>query len=178
MNSLTGQIREKTGRSTYKAILLKPLGETQTQEPIKTPTGLANYDVNPRRLRIYRMIAAHYFTPKEMFWKRSKNETYELHLQNTSYERGESHIQYINADSGAPIVLQEIGGIVHGPKTLSRLFKVEHINAAAMTLKSNAGLVIMIVVFAAGFAIGALVFQNMPAITHALSPKATPTPFR
>lgn len=151
MNSLIGWIREKMGRSTYKAVLLQPV-------------------INPLDMGTlrYEAVKAHYFKPNDLLWK-NKHETYELHAENVSYQRGEAKLLFINRLTGGPVAFGELGGTVFSPEALTQVIAAEWARYVHASLKgAGMGALISIVLFGFGLTVGALLGLNWEAIMNAV----------
>jgi len=169
MNRLVGQIREKTGRSVWKAYLVREVSHGSRVLPLMKPDAKTPYVpsvIDKKPLRIWYIIAGKYFSPNEQFWKHGKDRTYELHLENMSLAKGETKATYINFDSGAPVGLDEIQAVVYPPQVLFKLFATEHVKAAVQSAKGmNTGLVLGIILFSFGLVVGLLIGMNTGIFT-------------
>lgn len=179
MNSFFGWTREKLGRTTYKAALMVPLGETNPTYPTFKPDLKTPFKPEAgKKIRCYRAIKGHYFKPTDKFWKLNKTTTYELHPENTSYEKGECHIQFINAETGAPISYHEIDAVTFTPQALTQVIAAEWVKQSVAANKGlNTGYLVLGMCAVAFLAIGFLLGTNIDSITQVVTGAApTPTP--
>lgn len=177
--TIVGQIKEKMGRSTHKAILWKPLVKTQKVLPQKFPDGrtFEPSEEDKKPIQVFESVAGHYFNPHETFWKQKTLGTYELHLENITRRRRESKLLDINAETGAPISMNNGKTVVFTPQALTQSIAAEWVRNAHASVKGmNTGILVMLLLFGFGAILGLLIGMNAPAITHAISPTHTPTP--
>lgn len=178
MNNFVGWTKEKLGRSTFKAVLLKPVAETERIYNLKTPEGKAYYPPkDAKTVKVWQAIKAHYFNPTDKLWKDKKMGSFELHLENVSYQRNEAKLLFIDAESGAPVSFDQLGAVTFTPQALTQVVGAEWVRMSVQAAKNlNVGWAIMAVLFGFGLVVGLLVGMNSGAISHAISPGPTPTP--
>lgn len=140
MNSTIGYIRERLGKTVYKAMLLRSVGE----------------DKDGRKK--WRVLKQRYFKPNETFWEykgQPQDKAFELNLSDECYGRGEVHVHFIDFDTGNALNMNGAVIASEHPEVLKRMVSVKHIKTFAENVRGSNFTVVW---FLVGFAIGGLLF--------------------
>lgn len=144
MNYLKAEIYEKLGKRLNKAMILRR---------VEGPVDQAHYV----------LVATRFFNADEKFWKMDDRHAYELHLENESYTRGQTHVQFLDFESGNPIMMGPGAQVVYPPHVLIRMLGAEHVRIAVSASVGSAGnLLILGACVGVGVLIGFIVGQFVP----------------
>lgn len=163
MNQIKAKILEKLGKNVNKVILVRYQGVSPCVRPQispdKKPYPQAKYP--QESIKKYLFITSHYFGKNELFWTIG-DRTYELHVQNTSYERNETNLQYIDYETGQPVGLNNTCLVAYPPTVLNRLLDAKQLKDLAHAVGSPAGgYVVLAVAVLASIVFGFLLGQNI-----------------
>lgn len=151
MHNLEGLIREKLGRTVFKAMLLRNVGTFKDTDSTGKEVDVIKW----------RVVAQKFFGDWERWWKLDKHHAYELKLENECYGRGEVHVQFIDYDTGNSINMTGCRFAAKDPEKLAVAVDVEHIKEWVKRNKTTgAALVICVVCVALGLFVGFTVGQN------------------
>lgn len=186
MHDFEGWLRERLGRTVNKVMLLRNVGEFYEQKPVvqkefhQDGTVTEKLVSEPRKIIKWRVVMQKYFGHWEKFWSLGKKGfAYELELANEAYGRGETHVQFIDYDTGDS--LNFTGRVLarKDPTTLNEAIDVKVVKAFSDRLKGSG---FMVVWFLVGFFIGGLLLfmigQNWESIVSAIGQigKSAPVP--
>lgn len=146
MNYLKAEIYEKLGKRLNKAMILRR---------VEGPIDQAHYV----------LVATRFFNTDEKFWKMDETHAYELHLENESYTRGQTHVQFLDFESGKPIKMGPGAQVTYPPHVLIRMLKAEHVRiAVSASIGSTGNLLILGACIGVGVLIGFIIgqFITMP----------------
>jgi hypothetical protein len=155
MHTTEGLIREKLGRTVNKVMLLRNVG------------------IDAEGVPKYRVVAQKFFRGTERFWM-FQGDAYELKLENEAYGRGETHVQFLDYDTGDSINMTGLVKAASNPKLLGRAVEVEHIKVFVRQNKAAVAWVFLIIGIAVGVAIGFSIGQNIGAIASAVNGGGVP----
>lgn len=168
MLNMVGQLKERLGKAVNKIILLRKIGQTERVYDVEIESG-GRMTCRDTKIR-YCVVKQHYFGSKETLWKFDKEHTYELHLDEVAYVRGQTSVQFKDFDSGASLGIG--GGEViarRDPVTLTRLVGIKHLNTFADSVKSTSPQLVGVLI---GLLVAAPMFfmigQNWEAIVEAI----------
>lgn len=189
MLDLEGWMRERLGRTVNKTMLLRnvgtfyePVKESTNEAELQNANGADLKKVELRKVVKWRVVAQRYFGAWDTFWQigGKKGRAYELKLENEAYGRGETHVQFLDFDTGDSLNFTGRVTAARDPVRLNQAVDVKVVKAFADRVKGSGFIVVW---FAVGFMVGGLLLfmigQNWEGISAAIShigATATPTP--
>lgn len=173
MHDSIGWLREKLGRTVNKAMLLRNVGEFYEKRPIyewrDTVTKSGQLTKKPfvvgetvEKVVKWRVVAQQFFGHKELYWMPfKKGMAYELKLENEAYGRGETHVQFIDYETGDSLNFSGRVTANKDPITLAKAIDVSTVKTFAHSLRGiGANLAICAVVALAFLFVGWTIGNN------------------
>lgn len=174
MHDLVGYAFEKLGRAVNKVMLLRNVGEIEVEREVQMSVkGVVSLVKKSVKLVKWRVVAQHYFLPKEQFWEFG-NKAYELKLEHETYGRGEVHVQFLNFETGDALNMNGCVLASEKPEYLKRLVNTQHIKDFVMQNKQQVAWVFIVIGLAAGIAVGFVLGQNIHLAPAAPAVSAAP----
>lgn len=176
MHSLIGLIREKTGRSFHKVLVVRFVGEFETKThqliEVKTRKGTFGHNKTVKvKIPRYRVVTRHYFSPTDTVWRCKKlGRAYEIYPTDESLAINEGHLQFVDFDTGNTLNFG-VGsiGARENPVKLEEKIETDSIKEFVKQNKTAVAWAFLGIGIAMGIFIGFVLGQNIEGIAGAVN---------